>query len=283
MMPAFSPGSLTEALQQLSEKPELRPLAGCTDLLVCEPEDRLERWPGVLDLRGLQELRTIGLDDCHVDIGSGVTFSELQRSELVQENFPALVEVARVIGGWQIQNRATLGGNIANASPAGDSLPVLLALDAEIVAVGLGGERTISYHEFHVGYRQIALEPGELIARIRIPLPAPGSHQYFRKVGTREAHAISKVVVALVGQVEDRKFVDYRLAAGSVAPTPVRLRQVEEAVIDRPADEATADLAGTLAAESVEPIDDVRSSAAYRKFALQRVVRRLTLRLAESE
>jgi len=283
MMPAFSPNSLAEALQHLAESPELRPLAGCTDLLVGEPEDRLERWPGVVDLRGLEELRTIGRDGRHIEIGSGVTFSELQRSELVQEHFSALVEVSRVIGGWQIQNRATLGGNIANASPAGDSLPVLLALDAEIVVVGLGGERMIPYHEFHIGYRKIALEPGELIARIRIPLPAPGSDQYFWKVGTREAHAISKVVVALVGQVDDRKFVGYRLAAGSVAPTPVRLREVEEAVIGRPADEATAELAGTLAAESVEPIDDVRSSAAYRKFALQRVVRRLTLRLAETD
>lgn len=280
-MLTHSPRSIAETIRILADQPDLRLLAGCTDLLVCEPEERLERWPGAIDLRGVEELRTIEVKKCHLEIGSGVTFTELQRSQLVRGHFPSLAEVASVIGGWQIQNRATLGGNIANASPAGDSLPVLLALNAEIVAVGAAGERPIRYDEFHVGYRQIALEPGELIGRIRIPLPAPGCHQFFWKVGTREAHAISKVVVALAARVDDREIVYYRLAAGSVAPTPIRLKEVEEAVLGRPADRATAELAGNLAAESVEPIDDVRSSAAYRRFALQRVVRRLTLRLSK--
>lgn len=280
-METHSPRSLAEAVEILAAQPDLRLLAGCTDLLVCEPEERLERWPGAVDLRGVEELRSIRVVRCCLEIGSGATFTELQRADLVREHFPALVAVASVIGGWQIQNRATVGGNIANASPAGDSLPVLLALNAEIVAIGSKGERTIRYDEFHTGYRQIALEPGELIGRIRIPLPAPGCHQFFWKVGTREAHAISKVVVALVARVDDREIVYYRLAAGSVAPTPIRLREVEAAVLGRPADAATAELAGNLAAESVEPIDDVRSSAAYRRFALQRVVRRLTLRLSE--
>ncbi len=282
MIPTYSPTSLREALATLSDNPELRPIAGCTDLLVCEPEDRLERWPGVLNLQGVAELQTIGVKDCVLEIGAGVTFTQLQESDLIREHFPSLVEVASVIGGWQIQNRATVGGNIANASPAGDSLPVLLALSAEIVAVSSGGERTIPYDQFHTGYREIALEPGELIGKIRLPLPAPGTRQLFWKIGTREAHAISKVVVALVGRVDDQEFVYYRLAAGSVAPTPIRLEEVEDAVVGRPADEATAELAGNIAAESVEPIDDVRSTAAYRRFALQRVVRRLTLQLSHS-
>lgn len=282
MIPTYSPTSLSEALATFSDHPELRPIAGCTDLLVCEPEDRLERWPGVLNLRGLPELQKVGVKDCVLEIGAGVTFTKLQKSDLIQEHFPSLVEVASVIGGWQIQNRATLGGNIANASPAGDSLPVLLALSAEIVAVSSSSERTIPYDQFHTGYREIALEPGELIGRIRVPLPAPGTRQLFWKVGTREAHAISKVVVAVVGRVDGGEFVYYRLAAGSVAPTPVRLKEVEDAVAGRPADEATAELAGNIAAESVEPIDDVRSTAAYRRFALQRVVRRLTLQLSHS-
>lgn len=280
-MLSFSPSSLEEALDSYAEHPELRPIAGCTDLLVCEPEERLEHWPGVLDLQGLDELRQIKIERCVMEIGSGVTFTQLQESPLVREHFPSLVEVASVVGGWQIQNRATIGGNIANASPAGDSLPVLLALNAEIVAISSRGERSIRYDEFHTGYRKIALEPGELIGRIRIPLPAAGTHQFFWKVGTREAHAISKVVVAMVARVDDGEFVYYRLAAGSVAPVPIRLKSVEEAILGRPADEGTAELAGNLAAESVEPIDDVRSTAVYRKFALQRVVRRLTLRAAD--
>lgn len=282
MIPTYSPSSLEEALQNLSDHPESRPIAGCTDLLVCEPEDRLERWPGVLNLSNVPELRKIGSKDGVLEIGATVTFIELQRSDLVKQHLPALASAASEIGGKQIQNRATLGGNIANASPAGDSLPVLLALEAEIVAVSKDGERTIRYDEFHTGYRQIALEAGELIGRVRIPFPEPETQQFFWKVGTREAQAISKVVVAIVGRVDGGKLAHYCLAAGSVAATPIRLEEVEKAVLGRPADEATAELAGNLAAESVEPIDDVRSTAAYRKFALQRVVRRLTLRLSHA-
>lgn len=282
MTSAFSPSSLDEALQHLSDDPTLKPIAGCTDLFVCEPEERLEEWPGVINLQGVAELKGIGLDDGVLEIGAAATFTDLQESALVKQHFPSLVEVAGLIGGWQIQNRATVGGNIANASPAGDSLPVLLALEAKIVAVSKAGERRIPYVSFHTGYRQVDLEPGELIGRIRIPIPPIGTRQYFWKVGTREAHAISKVVVALVGRSENRKIVDYRLAAGSVAATPIRLSKVEDVVKGQPTEPATADLAGKTAAGSVEPIDDVRSTAAYRKFALQRVVRRLTLRLSQS-
>jgi len=226
------------------------------------------------------ELRGIRWVDETLEIGSTATFSEIGASKTVQQNFPSLAEAARQIGGWQIQNRATLGGNMANASPAGDSLPVLLALDAAVVLVGPQGERTMAYSEFHTGYRQTAIQPGEIIGRIRLPRPRPDTVQLFRKVGTREAHAISKIVVALAGRVEDGKIADYRLAAGSVAPIPVRFPSVEEAVVGRVADGETADLAGRLAAEAVEPIDDVRSTAAYRRFALERVVRRLTLQLS---
>jgi xanthine dehydrogenase small subunit len=282
LIPTFSPSSLEEALQNLSDHPESRPIAGCTDLFVCEPEDRLERWPGALNLSNVPELRKIGSQNGVLEIGATVTFTELQRSDLVKQHLPALATAASEIGGKQIQNRATLGGNIANASPAGDSLPVLLALEAEIVAVSKDGERTIRYDEFHTGYRQIALEPGELIGRVRIPFPEPETQQFFWKVGTREAQAISKVVVAIVGRVDDGKLAHYCLAAGSVAATPIRLEEVEKAVLGRPADEATAELAGNIASESVDPIDDVRSTAAYRKFALQRVVRRLTLRLSHA-
>lgn len=277
-MLAFSPSSLDEALQHLAQHPELRPIAGCTDLLVAGP-DQMAALPGVIDLLSVPELRGIRWVDETLEIGATTTFAEIGSSPTVQQNFPSLAEAARWIGGWQIQNRATLGGNIANASPAGDSLPVLLALDAAIVLVGPQGERTMAYSEFHTGYREIALQPGELIGRVRLPRPRPDTAQLFRKVGTREAHAISKVVVALSARAEEGTIVEYRLGAGSVAPVPIRLQSVEEGVVGRPAGAETADLAGRLAAESVEPIDDVRSTAAYRRFALERVVRRLTLEL----
>ena len=277
-MRAFSPRSLEEAIRYLSENPELRLVAGCTDLLVAGPE-QIDSFPGVMDLLSVPELRGIRWVGETLEIGATTTFSEISAAKTVQQNFPSLAKAASLVGGWQIQNRATLGGNMANASPAGDSLPVLLALDAAVVLVGPQGERTMAYSEFHVGYRETAIQPGEIIGRVRLPRPRPDTTQLFRKVGTREAQAISKVVVALSGRMDEGKIVEYRLGAGSVAPVPIRLTTVEEAILGRQSNTETADLAGRLAADSVDPIDDVRSTAAYRRFALRNVVRRLTLSL----
>ena len=276
---AVSPTSLREAVRRLEENPALVPLAGCTDLMVAIAE-RVGEPPGVLDLLGIPELSGIREHDGWLEIGSTTTFSAIRASSRVRRSFPALAAAAAVVGGWQIQNRATLGGNIANASPAGDSLPVLSALDARVVLASAGGEREVRFTDFQTGYRETVLAPGELIARVRLPYPPPGSIQVFRKVGTRQALAISKVVVVLVGSSIDGRVADYRLAAGSVAPTTVRLTAVEEAVIGRTLDAALAAEAGRLAAASVEPIDDVRSTAAYRRFALAGVVEQSTLRLA---
>ena len=228
----------------------------------------------------MPELAGIRERDGFLEIGATTSFSAIRASESVRSEFPALAEAAAVIGGWQIQNRATLGGNMANASPAGDSLPVLLALDARVVLIGAAGEREVPYAAFHTGYRRTAIEPGEVIGWIRLPHPPPGCHQVFRKIGTRRAQAISKVVVALVGRLEEGRVADYRLAAGSVAATPVRLRAVEEMALGRPHDAALAAEAGRLAAASVEPIDDVRSTAEYRRFVLAAVVERATRELA---
>jgi xanthine dehydrogenase small subunit len=156
---------------------------------------------------------------------------------------------------------------------------VLLALDAVVVAAGAAWLREIPYAAFHTGYRKTALAPGEIVARVRLPRPLPGTVQAFRKVGTREAQAISKVVVALAGRIEDGRIADLRLAAGSVAATPVRLRAAEEAVRRMAPGPEAAGRAGRAAADAVSPIDDVRSTAEYRRFALERVVRRLVLGL----
>lgn len=281
-MIALSPRSLDEAVRHLEGDPGLVPVAGCTDLMVRGPE-ALHGVDRVIDLLGIPELRGIreadgGLDG--LEIGAATTFSEIRSSAAVRAAFPALVDAAGQVGGWQIQNRATLGGNMANASPAGDSLPVLLVLDAVVAVVGSRGEREIPYAGFHTGYRKTALEPGEIIVRVRLPRLPEGSIQTFRKVGTREAQAISKVVVALVGRVENGSIAELRLAAGSVAPVPVRLRKPEEAVRGLAPGAEAAGLAGRAAAQEVQPIDDVRSTAEYRRFALERVVRRMVLELA---
>jgi CO/xanthine dehydrogenase FAD-binding subunit len=279
---ALRPRSLDEAVRHLGEDPALVPTAGCTDLMVRGPE-ALHCMERVIDLLGIPELREIREADGAIEIGATATFSEIRHSAAVREAFPILAEAAGQIGGWQIQNRATLGGNIANASPAGDSLPVLLALDALIVAAGPDGPREIPYADFHLGYRQTALRPGEIVARVRLPRLPEGSFQVFRKVGTREAQAISKVVVALAGRIEGERIAGLRLGAGSVAPTPVRLRATEEAVRGMASGAEAAEVAGREAAREIDPIDDVRSTADYRRFALGRVVRRMVLEMNRRE
>ena len=277
-MIALRPRSLDEAVRHLAGDPGLVPVAGCTDLMVRGPEE-LARMDRMIDLLGIPELRGIRESADGLEIGAATTFTEIRSSAAVRAAFPSLVEAAGQVGGWQIQNRATLGGNMANASPAGDSLPVLLALDAVVIVAGAHGEREIPYSGFHTGYRKTALEPGEIIVRVRLPALPEGSVQAFRKVGTREAQAISKVVVALAGRVEDGRIAELRLAAGSVAATPVRLRAAEEAALGQAPGAEAAGRAGRAAAEEVQPIDDVRSTADYRRFALERVVRRMVLRL----
>lgn len=279
-MRAFTPKSLEETQLRLGEHPALRPLAGCTDLMVSEPENRLGL-PGVLDLQGVPELRGIEWCGESLEIGAVTPFSQIRDSPEVQQNFPALAEAASRIGGWQIQNRASLGGNMANASPAGDSLPVLLVLEAQVVLLGPDGKRTVPYREFHRGYRETALGPGEIIGWVQLPKPPKGAVQLFRKVGTREAQAISKVVVALLANVDNGRISEYRLAAGSVAETPVRLVEIEEAMVGQALKPEVADQAGHLAAQAVRPIDDVRSTAEYRRFVLAQVVRRMTLQLVD--
>jgi CO/xanthine dehydrogenase FAD-binding subunit len=276
---AVRPRSLDEALRRLGEAPDLLPVAGCTDLMVADPLSRA-RMERVIDLTGVPELQGVREVPGGLEIGAATPFSVLRRSAALREAFPALAAAAAEIGGWQIQNRATLGGNVANASPAGDSLPVLLALGAVVVCAGPAGAREVPYDEFHTGYRKTALARGEIIVRLRLPSPPAGAVQAFRKVGTREAQAISKVVVAMLARVEGGQIAELRLAAGSVAPTPVRLRRAEEAAMGRAPGEETASAAGRAAAAEVSPIDDVRSTAAYRSFALERVVRRLLLGLA---
>jgi CO/xanthine dehydrogenase FAD-binding subunit len=273
---AVTPRSLDEALGLLRDEPGLVLLAGCTDLMVCGPEERRAH-AGVMNLLEIPEIHGIRRARGAVEIGATTSFTEILRSDLIRAKFPALVEAGSVIGGWQIQNRATLGGNMANASPAGDSLPVLLALDSMVVVAGPSGSREIPYDSFHVGYRETALRPGEIIARVRIPNPPRGSLQMFRKVGTRRAQAISKIVIAMTAARRKGRLTKVRIAAGSVAPVPLRLRSAEEMCEGEAPSEALAERAAKAAAAEVHPIDDVRSTAEYRRVVLARIVRRFIL------
>ncbi len=276
MSRAYSPRTLDEAVAILAEQKDATPVAGCTDLMVVDHARRTERH-AVVSLLRVAELLGIEEHDDWLDIGAAVSFTSIRRHPSVRAMFPILEQVSATIGAWQIQNRATIGGNIANASPAGDSLPVLLALGAELELASAEGRRRLPYSAFHKAYRRTALRPGELIVRVCLPIPRGASVQRFRKVGTRAAQAISKVVVALsAARLRDRLY-SVRIAAGSVAPVPVRLLGAEAAAEGRVPDAELADRVAAVASAEVEPIDDVRSTAAYRERILGRVVRRLLL------
>ncbi|MDP6762344.1 MAG: FAD binding domain-containing protein [Planctomycetota bacterium] len=270
---------MDEALALLADgELAARAIAGCTDVLASDAAaGRVP--PAVVDLSRLAELRDIRTAGEEIDIGAAVTFAELRADRLVRRHLPALAEAAATIGAWQIQNRATLGGNAANASPAGDSLPVLLALGARLDLASAAGARSLAYDDFHLDYRRTALGPGELIVRLRLPVPPPGSVQRFEKVGTRSASAISKVVVAFAARRRGACIEGVRLAAGSVGPVPRRLEAAEAVLEGATPATGLAEAAAAAAAAEVRPIDDVRSTAAYRRWVLGRLVRRWVLDL----
>ncbi|RPJ70425.1 MAG: xanthine dehydrogenase family protein subunit M [Acidobacteria bacterium] len=248
----IEPRSLKHALAILHERQPVVPLAGCTDVYVtlnagASPGARF------LNLWGLDELRGIAADGPALRIGSLTTYTEIIRSPLVRRRLPSLVAAAAEIGAVQIQNRGTLGGNIANGSPAGDTLPVLAVAEAVLVLRSVEGARRVPFLGFYTGYRKTVMRPDEIIAAIEIP-PVPG-RQWFRKVGTRAAQAISKIVAAGVRSTAPR------LAFGSVAPTVVRAPRTESVLAAGGSlQEATEALIG-----EISPIDDIRSTADYRR------------------
>jgi CO/xanthine dehydrogenase FAD-binding subunit len=273
--PVVSPRTLDEAFAALAEAPH-RPVAGGTDLLVQITGEIGEPPERVIDIWGLDELRGVSLQDGALVIGALTTYTQIRRAPEVQTHLPALADAAATIGAAQIQNRGTLGGNAANASPAGDTLPILLATDAELVLGGPRGERTVPAREFWPAYRRTALAPDELIVRIRFPL-VDARQVRFRKVGTRRAQAISKVVMALAWEQSDGSAAwrNVRLALGSMAATPVRALRTEATLEGHDPSPEVADAAVAALAEELTPIDDVRSTADYRRAVAGRVLHRL--------
>lgn len=260
------------ALEESAEGPRpLAPMAGGTDLYVYLNAGMLPD-QDYLDLWHLDELR--GLDDTPggLRIHALETFANLRRDPLVKRRYPALAEAASWVGAWQIQNRATIAGNIANGSPAGDSLPVLLALDAEVRLVRFSGPREVPFDSFYTGYRTTVRHPGELIHSILLPKTLPGTRQYFRKVGTRLAQAISKVVIATAITVQKGRVTRARIALGSVAATVLRVASAEEALVGEKLTPAVAKEAARRLREFIHPIDDIRSTAAHRLRVAGRLV-----------
>ena len=275
--PVESPRTLADAYGLLADtEPPWRPIAGGTDVMVQITGEIGEPPARLIDIWRINELHGIARVGESIVLGALTTYTDIRRSPICREHLPALIEAAATIGAAQIQNRGTLGGNVANASPAGDTLPVLLALDAEIVVGSARGERTVAAGDFWVAYRQTAMSPDELVLRVRIPTPS-GREVRFRKIGTRRAQAISKVVLALAWR-EDAPggpWRDVRLALGSVAATPIRAAATEAVLEGAVPTAALADRAAEALAGELHPIDDVRSTAEYRRAVAARVVRRL--------
>jgi CO/xanthine dehydrogenase FAD-binding subunit len=276
------PASLEEAARARVEHPDWTVLAGGTDLLV--GADRKDGPVGVIDLGGLAALSGVRLEaDGTVVIGAATTYVDILASDVARRELPCLTAAVREIGALQIQARGTLGGNIGTSSPVGDSLPPLLALDAEIeLASSARGARRVPYASYCTGYRQTALLADELIVAIRFPPRPAGLRQVWRKVGTRRAQSISKVMMAAAGVVDGGVIGHVRVALGAVADRPIRATAVEAVLVGGTPGPELAARAREALAGSIEPIDDIRSRAEYRLRVAQNLVNRFVLGLVEA-
>jgi len=267
-LPAYemeTPRDLAAALGRMAEEPGVwRPFAGGTDLMVLLEAGKLPH-KKFLNIWNLEELRGIFVSAEHLTLGALTTYAEVQRHEILAREFPLLCRAAAETGSVATQNRGTLGGNIANASPAADSPPGLIVYDAEIEIVAMSGARWVPYASFHTGYKRMNLQAGELIRAIRLARTHLSWKQYFRKVGTRRAQAISKVCFAAAAQVEAGRIADVRIALGSVAPTALRAVRAEELLRGRRPGGADLRAAQDALGAEIAPIDDMRSTARYRR------------------
>jgi CO/xanthine dehydrogenase FAD-binding subunit len=263
-----APPSLEAVLAQLAAEPgKHTPLAGGTELMVALNTGRLTQH-SLVSIQHLKELRFIRVESDTTHIGAGATFTDIRRCAEIAADLPLLIESASWTGTIANQNRATLGGNICNASPAADTPPALLAYGATITLISSTGTRTLPYTEFHLGYKKTVLRPDELVHSVSIPRDFTGYRQYIRKVGTRNALAISKIALAALAKLDGDRIADIRLGAASLTDRPVRCSATEAALLGTSVGAKSLDAtvrAGRAAlASETHTIDDIRSTAKYR-------------------
>ncbi|HEV2577868.1 MAG TPA: xanthine dehydrogenase family protein subunit M [Acidobacteriaceae bacterium] len=263
-----APPTLEAALAQIAfERGRHALIAGGTELMVALNTGRLES-RSLISIQHLHELRFIRVSDGALQIGAGTTFTDIRRNETIAWELPLLVQAASWTGSIANQNRGTIGGNICNASPAADTPPALLAYDATVTLLSVRGERIIPYSAFHLGYKKMQLEPDEILYSVSVPRRYSEWRQYIRKVGTRNAQAISKTALACIALVQQQKIEEIRIGAASLADRPLRCTEVEDALRGRSL--AAKDLEETVRAgraaltRESKPIDDIRSTAMYR-------------------
>ena len=260
-----APENLDEMLRLMTREPGAwRPIAGGTDLMVLFEAGKLP-YRKLVSLSRIAQLRGFTASNSHVTLGGLTTYTEIQRNEIMQREFPLLVKAASWTGAVATQNRGTLAGNIANGSPAADSPPALLVYDAEIGLLSERDVRWTHYALFHTGYKTSVMEPDEVIAHISLPRNTWGCKHYLRKVGTRQAQAIAKVALAGLAKLSGGVVERMRIALGSVAPMPIRCFKTEATLTGRMLDRAAIEDAKAAIAAEIAPIDDLRSTAEYRR------------------
>jgi CO/xanthine dehydrogenase FAD-binding subunit len=256
--------SLADALTRLADAPGIwMPIAGGTEVMVAHAAGRLSAQK-LISLSTIRELTFIQVGAHSVSIGGGTTFGQIRRHATITSGFPLLAQAAGWIGSIANQNRATLAGNIVNGSPAADAPPALLVYDAEIELISQRGSRRIPYADFHLGYKQTVLERDELVLALHLPRRFENHFKYLRKVGTRNAMAITKVAIAGTALITEGRVAEIRLAAASLADRPVRLIATESALLGKTLSRETRTVARTALLNEVRPIDDIRSTATYR-------------------
>lgn len=272
------PDTLDELFRLQQQYPDAHLMAGGTDLLVTlrhGPQDKRT----IICLERIAELRRIDeLDDGSVSIGATATFSTIARNTLLQERYPLLTQAAATVGGPAIRNMASIGGNIVTASPAADSLPALYLLDARLELRSVTGYRTVAMDAFILGPRRTMLQPAEVISRIILPPATDWSIQRFEKVGRRKSLAIAVAsLAAALRLAADGSVAEARFAWGSVGPTVLRCAEAEQALIGKPLTEESLNTAALLAQQAVQPIDDIRASAEYRRTVAGNLLLRLVV------
>jgi len=265
--PYFAPQRIEEALKTLSKyRKEIKIIAGGTDLLV-QYYDRLYEIKSWLDLKNISELKKIRIGRNEMEIGAMVTHTQLEKSEDIKKYFPILSQAAVDIGSPQIRNRGTIGGNIVNASPAGDLLPPLIAYEAQFKLLSNQGEVIVPAEEFFIGPKETILKPAQLLTQIILPLPHKRTYGSWIKIGKRKALVIATITIALVVEMaEDNKTVkDVRTCLGSVAPTPIEIKEIRTEMIGKKFNQLNFDQLGQIVEDKISPIDDIRGTREYRK------------------
>jgi CO/xanthine dehydrogenase FAD-binding subunit len=273
---------LDAVLRLLHDEPgEWTPIAGGTEIMVLYGAGKLAARK--LVSIALPELQEITEDGEGLSIGGGCSFTKIRRHAGVQKHFPLLARCSSWIGGIANQNRGTIGGNLANASPAADSPPALFAYGAEIELISARGTRRIPYEHFHLGYKKTTLAQDELIHAVHLPKRFEGALRYVRKVGTRNAQAISKICVAATASMRSGRVEKIRIGMGSMAPTPLRLSKTEQVLLGAALNDATIAAVRKALASETTPIDDIRSTSSYRTLVAGNLLEEMLREFAASE